>query len=571
MRLLVFLDEEIEDVKLISGDVLLVNNIRQLEKYKDHFTVEYIDSSLLDENEEFVEEINLFFEQLPQEFMDLRNEIFARFFKPVFSALKKIDNIIEESDVSEIILFGGNRFQFVTLHGGEGESKKYKYRSSWLLNVFIEQYLKDKVRVLWKRTKPFLFLFHFFRELPRFFKLSLKAALNINNKKNQILKKAISKIKDSNVVFVSSIIEFNQIQQLLSSVKQNKTLYLSSNSSLNLKSKDSNVYNYSSISFFSFLKAEFTFRKLLSSVKSKHFFFSFEGKKIQINKSSFLRATKTNFVRNSAHFYELQGLLKSYNKNKESLIITAKTFGDDIVLANKIAKLFNIKHCNFQIVSMAKVLLPQIHLADLFYLYSFKTHQFYTQYSDSYKYYLPLNSDNVRSKKDEKSESQFILTIFTQPDWYTNRYVKVLNEVLPLLETNSQSCVVRIKPHYRERDIHLFKQFSNTYDFVELLDNSLSPKELMNSSDFILSMTSAVLFESLMLDCPALIADFDGLDRKWIYDNDICFPEVNFVVNSGEDLLNILINKKEHQKMYQERRNCWIRDNTGVTVSDIFQ
>ena len=406
VRLLVFLDEEIEEAKLIYNDILLVNNVKQFEKYKDKFSVQFIDSSLLDENEKFVNGINSFFEQLPEEFHDLKNETFARFFKPVFSVLKKIKNILSDVDVSEIILTGGNRFQFVTFHGGEGESKKYKYRSSWLLNVFIQQYFKDEVLVSWKTTKPFLFLFHYFRELPRFLKLASKAVLYSFNKKNQFLKKALSNIKEVDVVFVTSLIEFNQIRHLLSAVKQKKAIYLNSNSSFTLKEND--VYNYNSTSIIFFLKAVFSFRKLLRSIKPNYFNFSFEGKNIQINRKSFFRAAKTNFVRNLAHYYELEGILKPHDKYNESAFITARTFGDDIVLINKISKLFNVKHYNFQIVSMAKVLLPQMDLADYFYLYSQKTHQFYGLYSSSYIHYLPLTNNDVQPKRVEKEGSRFI-------------------------------------------------------------------------------------------------------------------------------------------------------------------
>lgn len=564
-RLLVFLDEEIEESKLVPNDIILVDSINQFKKYKDSYIVEFIDSSLLDEDENFVDEINIFFKQLPKEFIALRNESFARFFKPVFSVLKKVKNILNTYEVSEIILKGGNDFQFITFHGGEGESQKYSYKSSWLINGFLHQYFNDTVLVKWEKTNLYLSLLHRLREQPRFLKLVFKSIiLNFKNKNNH-LKTAISKIRNSDIVFIASLIEFKQISQLLYR-SERKVIYLNSNSSLNFN--DNNIYKYATITIRTLLKSIRINRELSGDVKSKYLRFFFEGKEMLVNRKTFLYATRTNFIRNTAHFYELHEVLCELKKKENLKFITGRTFGDDIILVNNISKLFEVKHYNFQIVTMAKVLLPQMDLADFFYLYSKKTYNFYKNYSNNYHCYLPLIDFKEEGRK--KKEGSLVLTIFTQPDNYTSRYVQLLEEVLPLIKSKIEGCLVKIKPHYRENELHLFKYFYDTYKFVELIDNSITPEELIINSDFVLSMTSAVLFEAIMLNTTGLVANFDGLDNELIYDNDICFPEVNFVVDSAQELVEILQRKSFYIKEYKGRRDKWIIENNGLTIDEIF-
>ena len=569
MRLLIFMDESVDPEDLEENDFILVNNLSTYQRLNNDFEVEMLNPTLLDESEDFIKSINLFFKQLPVQFNGLQNETFARFFKPVGALIKQIEDILEDNNITEIILKGGKQYQFITLHGGEGEAKKYSYKSSWLFNSFIHQYFENRITLKWEKSKNKLKAIHFYRDNLQFLKLLVKAIV-FSFRNNKIhLKKNLKKLENKNIIFISSIIEYKQLKKISSSQPPLDFIFLNSNSTLSIKEENlDSIFNYASIRFLSFLKSTILFRNLKRLIKPKELVFSFQERELKIKKTSFLLAIKANFIKNNAHYLELISILSVYQKNDKSLFFTGKTFGDDIVLINKLSNKLSIWHLNFQLVTMAKVLLPQMELANQFFLYSKKTYDFYKKYSKSYKYFLPLTTKE--REKITETKDKITLTVFTQPDMNTDRYLTLLKDILPIINKRMHNCIVKIKPHYRQDYLSSFKDISDKYDFVKLIDNLKSPEEIMNTSDFMLSMTSAVLFEAIMLNCPGLIADFDGFNTEWILNNDVCYPEVNFLVKTPEEVLAILQSKDEFIEKYEKRRNKWINDNEGILVSDIF-
>jgi hypothetical protein len=71
-----------------------------------------------------------------------------------------------------------------------------------------------------------------------------------------------------------------------------------------------------------------------------------------------------------------------------------------------------------------------------------------------------------------------------------------------------------------------------------------------------------------MLGKMAIVAGVDSVLKPLIYDNDICFPEVNFVIETIPELINIIDNFDIYYSKYIDRYYEFIDDIGGVADFD---
>jgi cytochrome c peroxidase len=63
-----------------------------------------------------------------------------------------------------------------------------------------------------------------------------------------------------------------------------------------------------------------------------------------------------------------------------------------------------------------------------------------------------------------------------------------------------------------------------------------------------------------------LIINLDKINESLIYNNDICFPEVNFDVNSLDELIKIIKEYPKYVNSYKKRYDKFIKEN-GVNLN----
>jgi hypothetical protein len=232
------------------------------------------------------------------------------------------------------------------------------------------------------------------------------------------------------------------------------------------------------------------------------------------------------------------------------------TFGMDIVSCHDLAKDMLWRHLNLQYVTMARILYPNLELADDFYLFSRRTYDLYSAYSNSYKYYLPLGN---KQTSGVKKTGQVVLTIFMQPDSFVYDYFDYLRNLLPLVDSKRVKIV--IKPHYRQNLMDELYEIVKPYSFVSVAGLHDSCEDLLVSTDIALSIHSSVIFEALLNNVMCLVYNPDGKYDDSIYNNDICYPEVNFVISKPQETIDYIENCEYYKKQYVERRMTFVQNN----------
>ena len=565
MKLIIDLDNRIKCVNHNRHDLVITD--QKINKYKCQ-TIR-MNFSLCDEKEDLSDSINnLFDNYLPNEFRYLRNTYFMRVFRPICSLIIQIEELLEKESITELLLIGGSPLAFITLNSGEGEGEKHFYKSSWLFNDFLMQYFNKTIPIRWENKKnKFIFsLLHIIRENTFFYLKLIKNLASSFIFKNSPLIPNTS-INESNIFsFVQLPLQFKHLKSLTENLNLSNNFFISSFNSIVSKGKKSNIYTYK-VSFSSTLRSIKKFKNLKFNIKSQDFIFRFQNKNISLNKNIFIRSLMNNFIFFQINLTSLMDLFKRVELKNKAYFFGNMTVGEDVILVYELSRKLNIPFYNFQAVTMSKIIFPQMNLAERYFLYSKKTHHLYEKFNSSYEFYLPFFQKKYIYKL--KEEDTVVLTLFTQPDTYTDRYIDFLNLVLPLLSRLKTKVRLNIKLHYREHRINEFIEISNQYEFVEIIENLTLVESVIKKSHFILSMTSSVLYESIVIGRPGIIIDFDGQDFNWIYDNDICYPEINFIIKSANDLFEILNHTNKYSSLYNDRRDEWLLSNKSFELKTL--
>lgn len=522
---------------------------------------------LCDNNIEIASSINKIFSGLPDEISYFRNSYYSGLFRQLSSIIYQIKNLIKEKQISTIHLYGGSDFPFITLFRGEGEGNSLLFKRSWLYNYFINNYNFNSSKIQWnyKANNQILKLFYYFRENTTFyFRLSTNILRHIGyslkSEENII-------IKDSNKMNVLSIINLPLQKRHIDSLFHNEPSY--NLQYLSPAIKNINMFDVCKyyINTKHFRKANQLYKKYRYSIKDKNIIFKIHGQLSNINSNWIYLSIKQNFIFFYANYYALEEFVKKNNISKnDSVIVTNMTFGEDIILVNKLGNEFNILHYNYQAVAMKKIMYPQFKLADRYYLYGRNIYEYYSSVNESYQYYFPidtrLNENNIKIDGIKHSNT-LTLSIFTQPDKYADQYLKILTEYLPYL-TSFENIKIQIKMHYRQNKIASILKVAAKYPFVQILDKSENASKIIIESDFIMSIHSSVLFESIILGCPGIIFDLFDENTSNIYDEDICYPDINFIVKSPNDLGNIIDNPKYYKTLYYQRRDDYVKKHASA-------
>ena len=510
-----------------------------------------VDFSLVDNSNKPSDCINDFFDNQSKNFSPFRNDFYMRVFRPIFAVIYQIEAICSEFKIKKIVLNSGADFPFVTLFHGMGEGKPKFFKNSWLINYFIKCYFNKLICIEWqnKKNKVLFLLFYFGRELIfTFLRLTKKIikVLLYTNKSNF----SLSNYKY--FVFAQLPLQIVHLKQTLSFVDKNKLLFLTKT---DIKF-DSKIFNTSYIPKFADLVD--SIKQLHEDVilnRNKNTKFKFYDTKIKLSQIYIVLPLLYQYINFYSDLFFLKtNFLKETFKSKP-ILISNMTFGSDITFIKKLSEEIGGSHFNYQSVNMSVMSYPQIRLADFFYLYNNFSYDFYKKLDSSYRYYLPIYNDIDNFFLNDKDLLK--ITIFTQPDVFTELYIDFIKKLNILITENNLPIEIIVKLHYRQDKVDLFTDLISTYANFTLADSNISLVELFSNSNFIMSMTSAVLFEAFQYNCPAVIVDLNKMNTKYIEIN--CLTQVNFVVNDFSKLIEILKNPHKYHVLYKERRKKFIK------------
>ncbi len=548
MKLVFDIDGKLREQDISSDRIILTTNYSLVSNSSNVFL---INKSLVDDSPCVADAINMLFSDFPEAFSPIRNSFYMRIMRPIFSVIYQIELLIESQKVDHILLKGGAKFPFLTMFGGEGEGKNWMFEPSWLYNYFVYKYFNNTIRISWTNKRLYLSLkfFLFLREEIINLKFYKRLFINIGSSNSKYFRD-IERFRY--ILFTSMPLQFNHIVRTLGFINFEQALFVNPCGYSSNENYNQLYYQYRFSDYVFALKA---WNREIKKISGRSFNIMFYKKEISIKKATLLKALKLPFIEYHMNFNSIDRLLSKVNMESNPIFISNRTFGEDIILVNNLAKRFKGKHFNYQAVAMSIMWYPQIKLADKFYMYTKSSWDFYRKLDSSYNYYLPIF--NIEEVSKLKNNNFLTVSIFTQPDSLTPRYLNLLYDLDKIIKENGvKNIFFKIKPHYRQNDIKSFEKIVSESNCFELVDISVKPSELMEECDFALSMTSSVLFEAVQLNCPAIVFDLNGINKSFVEIN--CVPEVNYVVHDYSELLSILRDPIQYKKKYSERRKLFL-------------
>lgn len=549
MRLVIALDENPDVVRKSSEDAVLTRDFAYYHARKDSGKVYLVDFALADECDQQATQINRLFEQLPQDYSYLRNTVYMRVFRPMFSVVFQVSEIVRQHAIEEIVLIGGSDHLFLTLEGGEGEGSTWWYRGSWFLNAVIFQYFNGTIPIRWVRRQNArkLVCINYIREKLLLIRavLGRLALLVLRLRKPGRWERAG---QQSPVISVVDLpIQYRHMKSLLEQMPGVAVVYLAPP-----RAKwacDPAVIRCRPVGLISLVRF-LAKRGYDAAILDGELLVDVFGRLISIPGPSLRRALDPARFRFWCRLGELTQTAEYLRPSKDTVVVTNMTFGEDLVSVHEFAGRFGLLHYNFQYAAMSRMIIPQLELADRYYLYSRSVYELYRKRASSYMMYLPMKS---RPSADTNPASETLrMTIFTQPDAYTEKYLQFIDSLLKRVQAEGLRVGIVVKPHYRQDRVREFERMVSSYRHVRLAQATDSCESLISVSDMCVSMTSSVLSEALMMGVMGVIVCIDKRDEPLIYDGDACFPEVNFVVRSVDELIDMV-------KHYSEYRDAYIR------------
>lgn len=543
-RLITLFDEK-PDIPLQDKDVIITNDDSLCDS--NHKIVHINRVDYVDKDGVLLKSIRETLSLLPEEYHMMHNSIYHMMLRPIIHALVTIDRVIRQEKINEIWLFGGNETPFLTMNNAEGEGVKKQYHSSWLYNSVIYQYFStDKtIKIQWKKkTSKFAhWMLYRVREQSKYYRRTLGYIIRDFHTPNQT-NICINKEKRAVVALAELDLQYKHLAKVIADISKYEKLFILGRR-INPSSNDLVCY-LPSLSVASILKVMSRIRNANTQNKTIHFLLN--GRSVVLPINRIMMGSKERLFITLYQEEALSRLLQILGPERVQCVCTNRTMGADICYVHNVCKKYKLLHVNFQYVAMPEILYPEMDVADRYYLYSKKTYDLYRAYGSQYEFYLPLEREALSEKATEGKR----IVIFTQPDTYTDRYLVAIKAILSLFQEKHSHIEIIIKLHYRQDKVDDFLACQKYYNYAKIMPTG-NAGEIMRECDCVISMTSSVLFEALLQGIPAMILDFDGLDRTFIEESDVCVPEVNYVVHSPQEVFDLLYDYSKFYHEYKKR------------------
>lgn len=472
----------------------------------------------------------------------IKNTFYSNLIAPIHSMISQINNIIREKSIEELILVKGSKHVFCSFELAESEGTPFIYKSTWLFNSIIQQYFRETgIYITWQKRSRFTIIYRmvnrwrehlikvheFLLEFYRYIKTKHKIDY-INYKEKEI----------NAVCFVNLQGQYDFMKA-----------YLKNRSEFNPIFVTPRAFDNECI----VIKGVISPRKVINNLwmsyqvtREKYDNYIFiDNRKIYLDRKSIIAAITTELF---IYYNAIDRVINTYKKIEYpdlTCMITCMSQGRSMIKYTEAAKRLNIKHINYQYVSLGKRCFPIMDLADEYYIYEIGSYAFYREKSRVFRFYLP----QLRNKCMECKNHTIV--IYTQPDQYAALYLQFIKSFLCHTSNLKQKFKIIIKLHYRQNKREDFIKFQ-LFENVSVVTTEYSINELMDISSFCISMTSSVLSEATFYKVPAFIYVEDEGLIQYVTKAGIGYPEINYIVRNIDDLCEKIqrFNKEEYQKRY---------------------
>lgn len=555
MKLHLLLDSDIvPDVK--DGDIVLISPYNRSLNLQG--MVHHIDVTIANGSEVVAEEIRDLFSHLGHPFHAIMNTAYVRFFQPIEIVLMNVEREIRVSDISEIVLYEGGEEPCFISEGAEGEGERRGYKTNFMVNAYVKKQYEDKLKVSWVQKQA-----QWKTKLSCYWRCE-KQILRL------IASRSVKRLRDSQKIIIDESVKNAHIVSVISLLLQKRHLEPILNDS-----KDRHIYlSYNRLLVDNKLVYPILELPLVVLFKTwvnlctgrffcKHIF-EYKCIKSRI----LIRELLYCLFKYTIYSERLNYTMSKLKDIPLHLMVSNTTVGDDMISIHDAASKMRMKHINIQYVSMDKALYPILDLADEYYLYSRKIYELYKQYSDCYRYYLPLRKEF----ESRVLPLKLTYTIFSQPDSFSRDYIDYLNCLCPVIKEMNLDVKVIVKPHYRQVDVEEYEKISREFDFLEIASPEDSVEELLKKTSIAMSIHSSVIFEAMMNGVPTIVYNANDKYHEDVYNEDYCYPEVNFVIEEPLQTMGILKNYTDYCIDFHNRLRRFVESSDAkVSIREILK
>ena len=556
--------------KIEKGNIILTTDQKLfMELKEENFNIEYINLYNFNDQRLKTEATNILFSQLNDIFSPFINGFYLKITLPIMSMIISIKETMLKYEIDTIEIFGGTDYCFLSYNFAEWESsKQILYKREWMLNYFIFNYFKNGYKIVWfnKTNRLFLYIINYLRNNILFFLSIIKNikkgfVYTPNTNKHELIK------SNKKIIFI--VIDLNiQINHLKSIVRElnqkYKVVYISSRKFKELSKNNSIVLDELTIH-----EIINIFKKIISlgnNIKYNKVKYKILNKEFKISEKEIFESLKYNiFIYNCKKKRYINLISELDILNKKSLFINNKTFGGDAFLDKEIAGIFNKKLLTFQYVNMQKRFFPDYSMTDKLYVYSKDLYNYYRSHTNKFQNYDLTSFQSVKKNynfnaSDKKKNIK--MTIFTQPDQLHNKYIELIKKVVEIMNKYNLKNEVNIKLHYRQARVNDFVDIIKKCNYsIKIYQNEKLAGDLIMNSDIVVSISSSVIFEAIMYGVPTVLIDIDNSNSDNSWKPSFLHCDINYLINSYEQLLDFLKNPRLIFKDYNIRRDKWFEKN----------
>jgi len=563
------LKKEYAQCQIVLTDLFSANNAET----KIKFTNELINLLKKNKTNRFFENIDLIFSYI--------NVIYSNSINLILNLIDSINEILKKYNISKLILMEGNRNveYFCCFFAERERSYQFLYKRSWFLNYYVFQSFKSQIDIFWEYETASikLKLFNWLRNSPRLY-LGFAKAIS-RTIKYSLAKKSIYEYnnyyKNKKIVFLITRmpIQVDPLVSLYKSLKNSEyviPLFLVFDNCRKHEVKKMLIKKggkYILLDEYINLKdtIKIIFQKRIFNIpKEEEMLIPFKDKIISLGTKEILKEISSNWMRMIIRIDSLNRLLKNVGKNNIDFLVNTETFGSGAAIMGIWASRNKIPIFSIQHVAIGETLLPKMLWVNAMFMWDLisckkirevnRNKNFIYIGPIAYDQYFNTSKANYPIKK---------ITIFTQPDDFTYKYIKIIDDILDIRDELKLNWEIIVKLHPREKKYKIFKNKYINYSKFTVIKNEILSSDLIKESDLTISISSATIVHSIIIGTPVLSINYDINKYLWIKKNVIGFLEEKVVrkIFTKSEFKSVLEDSKDLVNKYKENRRYFLQRN----------
>jgi len=510
----------------------------------------------------------------------LGNEVYLNSLIPIFKVLVALRSLIHSKTITNLLLIGGNeQSSYYPVLFAEGERPfQFLYLRSWFVNPFIYDVFKHTVQITWLETPRLIVtgvgslrrwlifnarLYGIFRGyLWHKLRFGCQWRLRVTSNNRGILLPLIIRTK-AQFEIVRNLYLFLEKKPGIKPVIIVDHSNFPQRFILDSALRQGLISGPGCLTLCQLYRVLFKITKAwLSPPRIKgEFHFSFRNTALRLELQTLARELKPMvpdlFYRLNCVRAALEAI-KKQKYRKIGPVLTTELIAYGCALHKEAMRKAQIEVplIVLQGVAMAELPYP-FWWGDLYLLSSGEFYEFalahYESAQDRFFYVGDFKRCGDTPSTENSREALKEILVFTQPDEYEFLFKDLISELCSFLEQTTQSVLLTIKLHPRDRNRRWYRKLSREYPFVQVL-NEADITELCQRATVAITATSSVLYDAHRARAP-IIAFLEG------YQGEV--PEyvrrlATRVVFAKEELFHVLTN---HAMLVREARGKYQRES----------